>query len=114
MAFCKAMTHILITSTHIFHPGTSNSVKQGVPKSCFRVPRENPADICNMISFIIESQVFCLAIFIYMFSFCINKTMIYFKFFSFFSFSLLRSRASKYFVRTSEFLGALALQDKFV
>ena len=33
-----------------------------------------------VISFIIESQVFCLAIFIYMFSLCINKTMIYFKF----------------------------------
>ena len=66
---------------------------------------------CNILSFIIESQVFCLAIFIYMFSFCINKKMIYFKFFSF---SPLRSRASKFFVRTSEFLGELALQDKFV
>ena len=66
---------------------------------------------CNILSFIIESQVFCLAIFIYMFSFCSNKTMIYF---NFFSFSLLRSRNSEFFVRTSEFLGALALQDKFV
>ena len=84
MAFCKAMTHILFLATTLL--------------------------ICNILSFIIESQVFCLAIFIYMFSFCINKTMIYFKFFSF---SLLRSRASKFFVRTSEFLGALALQDKF-
>ena len=66
---------------------------------------------CNILSFLIESQVFCLVIFIYLFSFCINKIMIYFKFFSF---SLLRSRASKFFIRTSEFLGALALQDKFV
>ena len=77
----------------------------------FRVPRENPAVTCNILSFIIESQVFCLAIFIYMYSFCINKTMIYFKIFTF---SLLRSRASKFFVRTSEFSGALALQNKFV
>ena len=104
MAFCKAMTHI-------FHPGTPHGVKQGIPKSCFRVPRKALLTY-DILSFIIESQVFCLAIFIYMFSFCINKTMIYFKFF--FSFSLLRSRASKFFVRTSDFLGALALQDKFV
>ena len=95
---------------HIFHPGTPNSIKQGVRSHVLEFLARTLLT-CNILSFIIESEVLCLAIFIYMFSFCINKTMIYFKIFTF---SLLRSRASKFFVRTSEFSGALALQDKFV
>ena len=79
MAFCKAMTHILIPVRIFFilASGTANSVKQGVRSHVL----EFLARIlltCNILSFIIESQVFCLAIFIYMFRFCINK-MIYYK-----------------------------------
>ena len=110
MEFCKAMTHILIP-VHIFFILGRQIVSSRESRSRVLEFIARTLLTCNILSFIIESQVFCLAIFIYMFSFCINKTMIYFKFFSF---SLLRSRASEFFVRTSEILGALALQDKFV
>ena len=42
IAFCKAMDSYFNTCTHIFHPGTPNGIKKGVPKTCFRVPSENP------------------------------------------------------------------------
>ena len=32
------------TCTHIFHSGTPNCVKQGVPDACFKIPSENPVD----------------------------------------------------------------------
>ena len=104
------MTHILIPVRIFFILG--RQIASSRESQCHVLEfLVTPLLICNILSFIIESQVFCLAIFIYMFSFCINKTMIYSKFFAF---SLPRSRASKFFLRTSEFLGALALQDKFV
>ena len=45
IAFFKAMDSYFNTCTHIFHLGTPNGIKQGVPKTCFRVPSENPSDL---------------------------------------------------------------------
>ena len=91
MAFSKAMTHILIPVCIFFILGRQIASSRESRSHVLEFLATTLL-ICNILSFIIESQVFCLAIFIYMFSFCINKTMIYFKFFAF---SLPRSRASK-------------------
>ena len=41
LRFVRPCTHILIPVRIFFYPGTPN----GVPKTCFRVPSENPADL---------------------------------------------------------------------
>ena len=41
--FCKLDSD---TCTHIFHSGTPNYAKQGVPDACFKIPREDPG-VCG-------------------------------------------------------------------
>ena len=45
LRFVRPWTRILKPVRIFFYPGTPNGVKQGVPKTCFRVPSENPADL---------------------------------------------------------------------
>ena len=63
----------------MFHPGTPNGVNQEVPKACFKIPRENPADFYYWITSVLFSHFHCLAIF------CIKKKITYFKFFFIFT-----------------------------
>ena len=35
---------------HIFHSGTPNYAKQGVPDACFKIPSENPEFCCLVTS----------------------------------------------------------------
>ena len=85
------MTHSLIPVRIFFILGCQIASSRESRRRVLNV-LERTLLTCNILSFIIESNVFSLDIFIYILAYLLyQKTSVCFKFFSF---SLLRSRAS--------------------